>query len=56
MGMEISAGDLMTMRKLKNTDATSHLHIDQHNMPSAALISVVKNKQSRCSSGRVIYL
>ncbi len=51
MGMEISAGDLMTMRKLKNTDATSHLHIDQHNMPSAALISVVKNKQSRCSSG-----
>ncbi len=23
---EISAGDLLTMRKLKNTDTTSHLH------------------------------
>ncbi len=31
MGVEISAGDLLTTRKLKNTDATSHLHIDQCN-------------------------
>ncbi len=44
MGVEISAGDLLTMRKLKNTDATSHLHIDQRNMPCAAQISVVANK------------
>ncbi len=44
MGGEISAGDLQTMRKLKNTDATSHLHIDQRNIPSAAQISVVANK------------
>ncbi len=26
MGVDISAGDLLTMRKLKNTDATSHLY------------------------------
>ncbi len=26
LGMGISAGDLLTTRKLKNTDATSHLH------------------------------
>ncbi len=31
-----SVGDLLTMRKLKNTDATSHLHIDQRNTPSRA--------------------
>ncbi len=31
MSVEISAGDLLTKRKLKNTDATSHLHIDQRN-------------------------
>ncbi len=51
MGMEISAGDLLTKPKLKNTDTTSHLHIDQSNIPSAAQISVVANKQSWCSSG-----
>ncbi len=45
MGGEISAGDVLTMRKLKNTDATPHLHIDQHNIPSAAQISVIKNKE-----------
>ncbi len=27
MGVEISASDLLTMCKIKNTDATSHLHI-----------------------------
>ncbi len=43
MGGEISAGDLLTMHKLKNTDATSH--IDQRNIPSAAQISVVANKE-----------
>ncbi len=32
MGVEISAGDLPTMRKLKKTDTTSHLHIDQRNI------------------------
>ncbi len=41
MGEEISAGDLLTMRKLKNTDATSHLHI-----PSAAQINAVANKEA----------
>ncbi len=46
-----SVGDLLTMRKLKNTDAISHLHIDQRNMPSAAQIIIVANEQSRCSSG-----
>ncbi len=45
MGGEISAGDLLTMRKLKNTDAKPHLHIDQHNIPSAAQISVIENKE-----------
>ncbi len=38
MGVEISAGDLLTMSKLKNTDATPHLHIYQCNIPSAAQI------------------
>ncbi len=38
MGVNISAGDLLTTRKLKNTDATSHLHIDQRNTPSAEQI------------------
>ncbi len=51
MGMEISVGDLLTMCKLKKTDATSHLHIDQRNIPSATQLSVVENKQSQCSSG-----
>ncbi len=46
MGGEISAGDLLTMHKLRNTDATSHLHIDQLNIPSAAQISVVANKEA----------
>ncbi len=36
MGVEISAGDLLTTRKLKNTDAISHFHNDQRNLPSAA--------------------
>ncbi len=45
MGVEMSAGDFPTMRKLKNTDAASHLHIDQRNISSAAQISVVANKQ-----------
>ncbi len=45
MGGKISAGDLLTMRKLKNTDATSHLHIDQCNIPSVAQISIVANKE-----------
>ncbi len=45
MGVEISAGDLLIMRKLKNTDATSHLHIDQLNIPSAVQISIVANKE-----------
>ncbi len=43
MGVEISAGDLLTMRKLKN--ATSHLHVDQCNIPSTAQISIVANKE-----------
>ncbi len=51
MGMKISASDLLTMHKLKNTDATSHLHIDQRNIPSVAQISIVTKKQRRCSSG-----
>ncbi len=45
MGVDISAGDLLTTCKLKNTDATIHLHIDQCNIPSAAQISVVANKE-----------
>ncbi len=45
MGGEISAGDLLTKHKLKNTDATSHLHIDWRNIPSAAQINVVANKE-----------
>ncbi len=42
---DIFVGDLLTMCKLKNTDATSHLHIDQRNIPSAAQISIVANKE-----------
>ncbi len=45
MGGEISAGDLLKMHKLKNTDATSHLHINQRNITSAAQMSVVTNKE-----------
>ncbi len=45
MGVEISAGDLLTTCKLKNTDATSHLHIDQRNILSAAQIRAVTNKE-----------
>ncbi len=45
MGVEFSVGDLLTMRKLMNTDAISHLHIDQRNIPNAAQINVVANKQ-----------
>ncbi len=40
MGMDIFAGDLLTKRKLKNTDTTSHFHNDQRNLPSAAQISI----------------
>ncbi len=43
--MEISAVDLLTMRKLKNTEAISHLHTDQRNIPSAVQISLVANKE-----------
>ncbi len=42
MSVEISAGDLLTMCKLKNT---SHLHIDQRNIPSEAQIRAVANKE-----------
>ncbi len=46
MGEDISAGDLLTTtRKLKNTDATSHLHINQCNIPSITQISVVATEQ-----------
>ncbi len=45
MGGEISAGNLLTMRKLKNTYATSHLHIDQRNIPSTAQNRAVANKE-----------
>ncbi len=31
-GVEIFVGDLQTTLKLKNTDTTSHLHIDQRNI------------------------
>ncbi len=46
MGGESSAGDLLTTRKLKNTDASSHFHIDQRNIPSTAQISIVANKEA----------
>ncbi len=36
---------LLTTRKLKNTDSTSHLNIDQRNIPSTAQIGAVANKQ-----------
>ncbi len=46
MGGKFSASDLVTIRKLKNTDTTSHLLINQHNnIPSAPQISVVANKE-----------
>ncbi len=35
MGVEIFVGDLQTTHKLKNTDTTSHLHIDQRNIYQA---------------------
>ncbi len=54
MGMNISESDLVTMRKLKNTD-TFHLHIDQQNIPCAEQVSVVANKQS-AHQVRVSYL
>ncbi len=44
MDVDISAGDLPITCKLKNTDATSHLHIDQRNIPSSAQINVAANK------------
>ncbi len=45
LSVEISAGDLLTMHKLNNTDATSNLHINQPNILSAAQISIVANKE-----------
>ncbi len=42
MGVEISAGDLLTTHKLKNT---ANLHFDQCNIPSAVQISIVANKE-----------
>ncbi len=39
MGGENSAGDLLTMLTLKNTDTTSHFHNDQRNLPRAAQIT-----------------
>ncbi len=47
MGVDISVGDLQEMRKLKKSDATSHLYIDQRNIPSAAQISIGVNKVVR---------
>ncbi len=44
-GGEIYVGDLLTMSKIKNTGITSHLHIDQRNIPNAAQISIVTNKE-----------
>ncbi len=43
--MEISAGDLLTMCKLKNTDATCNLHVNQRNKPGAAQIIVIKSEE-----------
>ncbi len=44
MGVEISAGDLLKMCKLKNTDTHLIYIINQPNIPSAAQISAVANK------------
>ncbi len=41
MGGEITAGDLLTMCKL-----TSHLHIDQRDIPNVAQIRAVANKEA----------
>lgn len=40
MGAESSAGDLLAICKLKNTDVPAHFHNDHYNLPSAAQISV----------------
>ncbi len=48
MVVEISAGDLLITTQMKeHTHTTSHLHIDQCNIPSAARINVVLNKGER---------
>ncbi len=47
MGEDISVRDLLTMRKLKNTDVTSRLHIGQRNKASAAQICLIANKEYR---------
>ncbi len=47
MGVDISVRDLLTMRKLKNTDVTSRLHIGQRNKASAAQICLIANKEYR---------
>ncbi len=39
MGVEIAAGDLLTMRKLNNTDATSNFYYYQRNLPRAVHIT-----------------
>ncbi len=39
MEEENSAADLLTVRTLMNTDATSHFHDDQHNLPRVAQIT-----------------
>ncbi len=40
MGVNISAGNLMTMHKLKNTDATSNFHNDQYHNRKVASSNV----------------
>ncbi len=41
-----SMDDLLATCKLKNTDTTSNLHIDQRNIPSAGQFSIVTNKEA----------
>lgn len=47
MGLEISMGDLLTTHKLRNTNATSFLHIEQCNIPSAAQMNENKEKEAK---------
>ncbi len=44
MGGDNSAGDLLTMCTLKNTDAISHFHNDECNLPRAAQITACFKK------------
>ncbi len=41
-----SMDDLLATCKLKNTDTTSNLHIDQRNIPSTGQFSIVTNKEA----------